>query len=95
MTRCQVYLYRALIYIGVGNRSRASEGVQSSARAGSSNGLCYTSMDATLVDLAKQSDLDGEHHAARICAEHAKALADKVLEFLTATIKMQSEYSNC
>jgi tetratricopeptide (TPR) repeat protein len=79
--RCQVYLYRALIYIGIGNRSRASEEFSKAHEQDPRNVFVILRWTQTLVDLAKQSDLDGEHQAARICAEHAKALADKVLEF--------------
>ena len=33
------------------------------------------------MKLARESESESEHRAGRICAEHAKSLADKVMEF--------------
>lgn len=79
--RSQVYLYRAMIYLGIGNRERASEEFSKAHREDARNAFVLLRWTETLLDLARESALDREHQAARVCAEHAKSLADKVLEF--------------
>ncbi len=79
--RCQIFLFRALIYLGTGNKERASEEFSKAHQADPRNVFVLLRWANTLIELARQSDTDDEHQAARICAEHAKSLADKVLEF--------------
>jgi len=79
--RCQVYLFRALIYLGIGQSERASEEFSLAHREDPRNVFVLLRWAKTLIELARESDSEGEHQAARICAEHAKSLADKVLEF--------------
>lgn len=82
-SRCQVYLFRALVYLGIGNSSRASEEFSRAHREDPRNVFVMVKWAKTLLDLAHQSDVDGEHQAAHICAEQAKSVADKILEFDT------------
>ena len=79
--RCQIFLFRAMIYLGTGNKERASEEFSKAHQADPRNVFVLLRWANTLIELARQSDTDDEHQAARICAEHAKSLADKVLEF--------------
>lgn len=79
--RCQVYLFRALIYLGVGNAERASEEFSKAHQEDPRNVFVILRWANTLVDLARQADTEEEHRAARSCAERAKMLADKVMEF--------------
>jgi tetratricopeptide (TPR) repeat protein len=79
--RCQVYLFRALIYLGIGQSERASEEFSLAHREDPRNVFVLLRWARTLIDLARVSDAEGEHQAARACAEHAKSLADNVLRF--------------
>ena len=88
--RCQVYLFRALIYLGIGNPGQASEEFSQAHQADPRNVFVLLRWANTLIDLARDSQSEGEHQAARICAEHAKSLADNVLEFDSSNDQAQS-----
>ena len=79
--RCQVYLFRALIYLGIGNSQKASEEFSFAHREDPRNVFVLLRWANTLLELARESSAEGEPRAARICAEQAKSLADKVCEF--------------
>ena len=67
--RCQVYLYRALIYLGIGNRERASEEFSMAHREDGRNVFVLLRWADTLMMLARESESDSEHQAARVCAK--------------------------
>jgi len=79
--RCQVHLFRALIYLGIGQAERASEEFSLAHAQDPRNVFVLLRWAKTLIDLARESDSEGEHQAARVCAEHAKSLADNILKF--------------
>lgn len=79
--RCQVYLFRALIYLGIGNRERASVEFSKAHNEDPRNVFVLLRWAHTLRDLARESKRDEEHQAARICAEQAKDIADRIIGF--------------
>ncbi len=79
--RCQVYLFRALIYLGIGNRERASVEFSKAHKEDPRNVFVLLRWANTLRDLARESKRDEEHQAARICAEQAKEIADRIIGF--------------
>ncbi|RIK77257.1 MAG: hypothetical protein DCC68_17730 [Planctomycetota bacterium] len=79
--RCQVHLFRALVFLAIGNKGQASEEFAKANRDDPRNVFVLLRWAHTLIELAEDSRADGDDHAARMCAEHAKALADNVLKF--------------
>jgi tetratricopeptide (TPR) repeat protein len=79
--RCQVHLYRALIFMGIGNRSKASEEFSRAHYEDPRNVFVLINWACTLYELALSSRADGDPEAAQYCAAHAKSISDKVLEF--------------
>lgn len=79
--RCQVHLFRALVFLAIGNKGQASEEFSKANEQDPRNVFVLLRWAQTLVELANQSIADGDEHAARMCAEHAKSLADNVLKF--------------
>ena len=77
----QVYLFRALIYLGIGNRERASVEFSKAHNEDPRNVFVLLRWANTLRDLARESKRDEEHQAARICAEQAKEIADRIIGF--------------
>jgi|LSQX01.1.fsa_nt_gb hypothetical protein len=70
-----------MIYLGIGNPERASEEFSKAHQEDPRNVFVILRWAETLIHLARASKAEGEHEASRICAEHVKSLADKILEF--------------
>ncbi|MCA9028760.1 MAG: hypothetical protein KDA86_26390 [Planctomycetaceae bacterium] len=79
--RSQVHLFRAFMFLGLDELSRASDEFSRAHAADSTNVFVMLRWAQTLVGLAHESGADDEPETARHCAEHAKTLAEKVLEF--------------
>ncbi len=79
--RCQVFLYRALIFLAIGNKSQASEEFSKANQEDPRNVFVSTRWAQTLLELAYESRKEGDEHAARMCAEHVKSIADSILAF--------------
>jgi tetratricopeptide (TPR) repeat protein len=79
--RCQVYLFRALVFIAIGNKNRASEEFSRAHEEDPRNVFVALRWAYTLIELARESRGGGDEQAARLCAEHAKLIADTVLRF--------------
>jgi tetratricopeptide (TPR) repeat protein len=79
--RAQIHLFRGLFFVGMGLRERASEEFNQSNLADSQNVFVLLRWAETLLEMAREAGAELEHEAARICAERAREVAGKVLEF--------------
>ena len=79
--RAQVHLFRGLFYLNAGHRERASEEFSLASQADPRNIFVLLRWALVLLDIARDSAAEREHEAARVCAEQAHAVANKVLEF--------------
>ena len=79
--RSQIHMYRGLFFLNTGNRERASEEFRLAHRADPRNVFVLLRWTETLIELARDLEIDRQFEASRYCAEQAKATAEKVLEF--------------
>ncbi len=79
--RCQIHLYRALIWLGLGEKDHASRELSFAHAADPRNVFVLLRWADTLLRMARESQSEGEPEAAFYCAEQAKTLCNKVLEF--------------
>lgn len=78
--RSQIHLYRGLFLLALGEKSRASEEFSSANRADPRNVFVMQRWANTLVELAKELRGEGNHEAARQCAEQARDVCNRVLD---------------
>lgn len=79
--RAQVHLFRGLFHLSAGHREQASEEFSRASQADPRNVFVLLRWVGVLIDIAKDFAAEGEHEAARVCAEQAQTVANKVLEF--------------
>ncbi len=79
--KAQIHLFRGLFYLNSGNREQASEEFNRAHEADPRNVFVLLRWAAVLIEIARDASGEGEHEASRVCAERAKEVANKVLEF--------------
>ena len=79
--RAQAHLFRSLFYLHIGHREKASEELSRAHQADPRNVFVLLRWAVVLLDIAADAAGEGEHEATRVCAERAKEVANKVLEF--------------
>lgn len=79
--RAQTHLFRALIFLNTGHREKASEELSRASKEDPRNVFVLLRWAWTLIDIARDASAEGEHEAARFCAEQAQTVSTKALEF--------------
>ncbi len=79
--RCQVHLFRGLFYLSADIPGKASDEFGLASRADPRNLFVLLRWAKSLIEIARDAQAEGEHEAARNCAEQAKTVAEKVLSF--------------
>jgi tetratricopeptide (TPR) repeat protein len=77
--KCQVHLFRGLFYLNAGIPGKASDEFRLASRSDPRNLFVLLRWAKSLIEIARDSKAEGEHEAARNCAEQAKTVAEKVL----------------
>jgi tetratricopeptide (TPR) repeat protein len=81
LEKCQMHLFRGLFFLNAGIPGKASDEFRSASRADPRNLFVLLRWAESLIEIARDAQAEGEHEAARNCAEQAKTVAEKVLEF--------------
>ena len=79
--RCQIHSFRGLFMLNIGHKERASEEFSMAHSEDPRNVFVMLRWANALVEIARDSKADREPEAAYLCAEQAKTVAEKVLEF--------------
>ncbi len=79
--KCQICLFRGIFYLTAGMPAEASEEFRRASQADPRNLFVLLRWSQSLVELARESKSVRDPEAAHECAEQAKTLAEKVLEF--------------
>jgi tetratricopeptide (TPR) repeat protein len=78
--RCQTHLFRALLLLSCGEKDRASQEFRAAHDADSRDIFVMLKWSETLIEVADEFKVDGEHESAQRSAEDAKNIAEKVLD---------------
>lgn len=79
--RCQIHLFRGLFMLNIGHKERASEEFSLAHSQDPRNVFVMLRWANALVQIARDSKEDRESEATYLCAEQAKTVAAKVLDF--------------
>lgn len=79
--KCQIYLFRGIFYLSAGMPAEASEEFRRASQADPRNLFVLLRWSQALIEIARDSKSEREPEIAHECAEQAKTLAEKVLEF--------------
>jgi len=79
--RCQIRLFRGLFYLSAGIPDNASHEFKLASEADPRNLFVLLRWVDSLIEISKDLKAEGELEAAYKCAEQAKTIAEKVLEY--------------
>jgi tetratricopeptide (TPR) repeat protein len=79
--KCQMHLFRGLFFLNAGIPGKASDEFRLASRADPRNLFVLLRWAESLLEIARDARAEGEHEAAHTCAEQAKTVVEKVLEF--------------